>query len=112
MSEFLVEVTGTGAIGRTHIEHINNKISGAKMIVCTDINVVFCKLIAERYDITAYGTGEALIEKAGVDAIVVPTSDAFREQYVIAAIKARKYVFVRSLLLPPPRRTSASLRTN
>lgn len=100
MSELRVGVIGTGAIGRTHIERINNKLSGAKVIACADVNVDFCKSIAAKYGITAYGTGEELIEKAGVDAVVVTTSDAFHEQYVMAAIKAEKYVFCEKPLAP------------
>lgn len=100
MSELKVGVIGTGAIGRTHIERINNKLSGAKVIACADINTDFCKSVAGKYGITAYGTGEELIEKAGVDAVVVTTSDAFHEQYVMAAIKAGKYVFCEKPLAP------------
>ena len=100
MSELKIGLIGTGAIGRTHIERINNKLSGAKVIACADVNADFCKSVAEKYGITPYATGEELIEKAGVDAVVVTTSDAFHEQYVMAAVKAGKYVFCEKPLAP------------
>ena len=31
MSELKIGLVGTGAIGRTHIERINNQLSGAKV---------------------------------------------------------------------------------
>lgn len=100
MSELKVGLIGTGAIGRTHIERINNQLSGAKVIACADVNADFCKMVAEKYGIAAYASGEELVEKAGVDAVIVTTSDAFHEQYVMAAVKAGKYVFCEKPLAP------------
>lgn len=100
MTELKVGLIGTGAIGRTHIERINNKLSGAKVIACADVNADFCKSVAGKFGIAAYATGEELIEKAGVDAVIVTTSDAFHEQYVMAAVKAGKYVFCEKPLAP------------
>ena len=34
MQELKIGLVGTGAIGRTHIERINHKLSGAKVIAC------------------------------------------------------------------------------
>ncbi len=100
MSELKIGLIGTGAIGRTHIERINHTLSGASVIACADVNADFCKTVADKYGISAYATGEALIEKAGVDAVIVTTSDTFHEQYVMAAVKAGKYVFCEKPLAP------------
>jgi len=40
-----VGVVGVGAIGRTHIERINNKLQGAKVTACADVNVDFGKSV-------------------------------------------------------------------
>lgn len=100
MSELKIGLVGTGAIGRTHIERINNKLSGAKVIACADANVDFCKSVAEKYGLKAYATGEEMIADPEVEAVVVTTLDPFHEQYVMAAIKAGKYVFCEKPLAP------------
>lgn len=100
MEELKIGLVGTGAIGRTHIERINHKLSGAKVVACADVNKDFCKTVAEKYGIQAYETGEDMIANADIDAVVVTTSDAFHEQYVIEAIKAGKYVFCEKPLAP------------
>ena len=100
MSELRIGLIGTGAIGRTHIERINNKLSGAKVVACADVNIDFCKSVAEKYGIKAYDSGEDMITAADVDAVIVTTLDPFHEQYVTAAIKAGKYVFCEKPLAP------------
>lgn len=88
MQELKIGLVGTGAIGRTHIERINHKLSGAKVIACADANKEFCKSVAEKYGLQAYETGEEMIAKADIDAVIVTTSDAYHEQYVVEAVKA------------------------
>ena len=100
MSELRIGVIGTGMIGRSHIERINNKLSGGKVIACADINKDFCVKVAEQYNIKPYDTGEALIESPDIDAVIVTTSDAYHEQYVMAAIHAGKYVFCEKPMAP------------
>lgn len=95
-----VGVIGTGAIGRTHIERINTRLSGAKVIACADANVDFCKSVAEKYALKAYESGEELAASPDIDAVVVTTSDAYHEQYVLAAVAAGKYVFCEKPLAP------------
>ncbi|MCI9484670.1 MAG: Gfo/Idh/MocA family oxidoreductase [Clostridiaceae bacterium] len=100
MSELKIGLVGTGAIGRTHIERINNQLSGAKVIACADANVDFCKSVADKYGIKAFATGEEMIADPEVEAVIVTTLDPFHEQYVMAAIKAGKYVFCEKPLAP------------
>lgn len=100
MENLRIGLVGTGAIGRTHIERINNKLSGAKVIACADKNVDFCKSVAEKYGLKAYATGEEMIASDDIDAVIVTTLDPFHEEYVMAAIKAGKYVFCEKPLAP------------
>ena len=100
MEELRIGLVGTGAIGRTHIERINNTLQGGKVVACADANIDFCKSVAEKYGIKAYEKGEDMIAADDIDAVVVTTLDPFHEQYVMAAIKAGKYVFCEKPLAP------------
>ncbi len=100
MEELKIGLVGTGAIGRTHIERINNKLSGAKVIACADKNVDFCRSVAEKYGLKAYETGEEMIAAPDVDAVIVTTLDPFHAEYVLAAIAAGKPVFCEKPLAP------------
>lgn len=100
MEELRIGLVGTGAIGRTHIERINNKLSGAKVIACADKNADFCKSVAEKYGLKAYETGEEMIAAPDVDAVIVTTLDPFHAEYVLAAIAAGKPVFCEKPLAP------------
>lgn len=95
-----IGLVGTGAIGRTHIERINTQLSGGKVVACADANIDFCKSVADKYGLKAFETGEEMIASPEIDAVVVTTLDPFHEQYVMAAVKAGKYVFCEKPLAP------------
>jgi myo-inositol 2-dehydrogenase/D-chiro-inositol 1-dehydrogenase len=98
--ELKIGLIGTGAIGRTHIERINNNLQGGRVIACSDVNVEFGQSIAAKYGLTFFEDGEALIADPNVEAVVVTTADPFHEKFVLAAIQAGKYVFVEKPLAP------------
>ena len=95
-----VGVVGVGAIGRTHIERINNKLQGAKVVACADVNEEFGKSVAEKYGCKFYNDGEKMIASDDIDAVIVTTIDPYHEQYVMAAIRAGKHVFCEKPLAP------------
>ena len=75
MEELRIGLVGTGAIGRTHIERINNTLQGGKVVACADANIDFCKSVAEKYAIKAWESGEEMIASDEIDAVVVTTLD-------------------------------------
>ena len=86
MSDMLrVAVVGTGAIGRTHIERIQNTLQGATVVACSDVNVDFGKSVAEKYGCKFYEDGVEMIYSDEVDAVVVTTIDEYHEMYTTAA---------------------------
>jgi myo-inositol 2-dehydrogenase/D-chiro-inositol 1-dehydrogenase len=98
-----IGVVGVGAIGRTHIDRINNKLTGGRVVGCSRIMPrTLPKKIADQFGIKAYESGEAMISDPEIDAVVVTTSDPFHEQYVTEAIKAGKHVFCEKPLSPTP----------
>ena len=102
MADLRIGVVGTGGIGRTHIERINNRLQGGKVIGCADVNADFCKKVADKYGIKAFATGEELISDDSIDAVICTTSDPYHEQYVMAAVNAGKSVFCEKPLSPTP----------
>ncbi|MFT5874951.1 MAG: myo-inositol 2-dehydrogenase/D-chiro-inositol 1-dehydrogenase [Clostridium sp.] len=88
-----VGIIGTGAIGEDHIRRITDVITGAKVVALSDINGDSAKKIADKYGAKYYKTGEEVIEAPEVDAIVITSWDPTHAQYVIASIKAGKFVF-------------------
>ncbi|MGM0216107.1 Gfo/Idh/MocA family protein [Enterococcus sp. AZ109] len=100
MNEMKIGVIGTGAIGQTHIERINTKLQGARVIACADPNADFCKSIAEKFSLKAYDDPKEMIHAEDIEAVVVTAADNFHEEYVLAAIEAGKYVFCEKPLAP------------
>ncbi len=95
-----IGVIGTGAIGRTHIERINNKLQGGQVVAAADDNAEFGKSIAAQYGLKGFDSGEDLINSDEVEAIVIATGDTTHEKHVLSAIKAGKYVFCEKPLAP------------
>lgn len=89
-------VIGTGAIGRDHINRIENKLSGGKIVAVTDVNEASAKETIEQYDLDAkiYPDDKTLIAAEDVDAVFVTSWGPAHEASVLAAIEAGKYVFV------------------
>lgn len=100
MADLRIGLVGTGMIGRTHIERINQKLQGGKVVACADYNLDFAKSVADKFGIQACASGEEMIQSDAVDALIVTTADPFHEQYVMAAIKAGKFVFCEKPLAP------------
>ncbi len=100
MKELKIGLVGTGAIGRTHIKRINNKLRGGKVIGCADPSVDFGKSVAKECDLKSYESASELIKDPQIQAIVVATGDKFHEQYVIESIEAGKFVFCEKPLAP------------
>ena len=100
MADLKLGLIGTGAIGRTHIERINNTLQGAKVVAVSDAFADAGKRVAEKYGCKFFADGEELINDANIDAVIVTTADAYHAQYVKAAIKAGKFVFCEKPLAP------------
>ena len=100
MSELRIGVVGCGAIGRDHIRRINEVIQRAHVVAVSDVNIEGGKKVAEQWNAQFFSDGEEMIRSELVDAVVVTTLDEFHEQYVVAAIRAGKYVFCEKPLAP------------
>ena len=88
-------VIGTGAIGRTHIDRITNRLAGGEIVAVTDINEDSAKSAVEEYGINAkvYADDVSLIADENVDAVIIASWGPAHAKSVLAAIEAGKYVF-------------------
>lgn len=99
-SELRIGIAGTGAIGRTHIDRINNKLKGGSVVACTDANPDFGKQMGEKLGLAFFADGEALVASGKVDALIVTAADDDHEKFVMAAVKAGMPVFCEKPLAP------------
>jgi len=88
-----IGVIGTGGIGRAHVERIETGMPNARVTVVNDINEASAREVAEQYHIRYESDPHQLIRSKDVDAVIVATWDRTHEEYVVAAIRAGKYVF-------------------
>ena len=102
MAELKIGLAGTGAIGRTHIDRINNRLRGGRVIGCADVNADYGKAAAEQFGIKGYECPEAMINDPQIEAVIVTAADAWHAPYVLEAIGAGKPVFCEKPLSPTP----------
>lgn len=90
-----IGIIGTGAIGSDHARRINKTINGSNVTALNDVDEASAQaLAAELGDkVTVHQNAESLIHDENVDAILVTSWGGTHEEFVIAAIKARKPVF-------------------
>jgi len=89
-----IGLVGTGMIGQTHLERINNDLQGGKVTAVADPAVEFGRSAAQKYGVKFYEDGEQMIASDEIDAVIVTTTDPYHEQFVLAAVRAGKYCFV------------------
>lgn len=97
--ELIIGLAGLGAIGRTHIERINNRLSRGRVIGATDKATAFGKEKAAELGVQFHDNVQSLLD-SGIDALIVTSADPDHEEFVAAAIKAGKPVFCEKPLAP------------
>lgn len=91
--ELQIGVVGLGAIGRDHVKRLTERITGCKVAAVSEMNEELGRKVAQQYNAKFYADGEELINSPEVQAVMVTTWDPAHAQYVLAAIRAGKYVF-------------------
>ena len=90
-----IGVIGTGMIGRDHTRRIQQVLAGAEVVALSDYHPDAARAVQADLAPKArvYDNGEDLIAAADVDAVLVTSTGATHEPYVLAAIAAGKPVF-------------------
>ena len=93
MGQTGIGVIGAGRIGLIHCDIITNLVSNARIVAINDVDEEHAAQALELTGARFEADPQALIESPDVDAVLVTSWDPTHEQYVIACIKAGKYVF-------------------
>ena len=90
-----IGVIGTGMIGRDHTRRIQQVLAGAEVVALSDYNPDAARAVQADLAPKArvYDKGEDLIAADDVDAVLVTSTGATHEPYVLAAIAAGKPCF-------------------
>lgn len=93
MKKVKVGIIGCGAIGRTHIERLSNRIPNAQVTAVYDYFQQAADAMAEKYECVSFKNGEELIRSDETDAILIASADPSHAGYVLESIRAGKRVF-------------------
>lgn len=100
MAELRIGLIGTNAVGRAHIDRINSMLHGGKVVACADPASQFGLSVAQILGLKGYADPFEMIRDPEIDALIDTTDEQSREQFVLAAISAGKYIFCESPLAP------------
>lgn len=100
METLRIGLVGTGGIGRTHIERINNTLQGGKVVACADPASAFGYVRCREVRHKGFENPIDMINDSEIDAVMCTTADPYHEEYVLASIAAGKYVFCEKPLAP------------
>ncbi|MFV0300691.1 MAG: Gfo/Idh/MocA family protein [Paracoccus sp. (in: a-proteobacteria)] len=91
----MIGFIGTGMIGRDHTRRISRVLAGAEVVALSDYSPDAARRVQQDLapEARLHDRGEDLIAASDVDAVLVCSTGATHEPYVLAAIAAGKPVF-------------------
>jgi myo-inositol 2-dehydrogenase / D-chiro-inositol 1-dehydrogenase len=93
-------VIGTGVMGAAHARWLANSISGCELTAVYDIDAGRADSVAAECGARVFDDPAMLIKDDGVDAVLVASSDATHEQFVLACLASGKPVLCEKPLAP------------
>jgi len=93
MRKLGVGVLGVGEMGRRHAENLRHLVPQAQLVAVADVAAErACRAAAELEIDNSYGSLEAMLERKGLDAVVIATPDKFHVSAVKAVAAAGKNI--------------------
>ncbi|WP_369371219.1 Gfo/Idh/MocA family protein [Promicromonospora sp. Populi] len=100
MSAVRVGVIGAGIMGTDHATLLHGSVSGATVTAVADVDVDRAGRLAVAVGAQAFDSGEELIARGTIDALVVASHDASHAGYTLAAIERGLPVLCEKPLAP------------
>ena len=87
-------IIGAGRIGGVHAATLATRIAGTKVVAIADPHREAAETTAARLDIPTVATDHrAILDDAGIDAVVIASSTDTHAQFITEAAKAGKHIF-------------------
>ncbi len=85
-----IGVIGTGAMGAAHVDTLTRWVPGAQVVAVYDADSDRAKQVAHAVGAVAADSAQALVDDAGVDAVLVAAPDPLHEELALACLAAGK----------------------
>ncbi len=97
-----VAVVGAGAISQiVHLPVLTDR-DDVEVVAVSDVDEHKAASVAERFGVPEAVGPEGVLEREGIEAVVVCTPNHLHEEMAVAALEAGKHVFVERPLAPTP----------
>lgn len=94
MHKLRVAVIGVGKLGKRHAENLRRRIPEAQLVAVADADGRLARQAAEELEVEhSYNSVEGLLERKGVQAIVIAAPSKFHAGLIEAAANVGKHVF-------------------
>lgn len=100
MSSVRTAVIGTGVMGEQHARWLAGSVAGSELTAVYDIDASRARSAGAQCRARVFDDAHVLIKDDDVDAVVVASSDATHEQFVLACLAAGKPVLCEKPLAP------------
>ncbi|MBI9101321.1 MAG: Gfo/Idh/MocA family oxidoreductase [Spirochaetales bacterium] len=87
-------IVGTGQMGRTHLENLQNSLPGAEVVAICARNETKIRKLQEEFDVAnGYTDYDKMLRNPEIEAVIVATGSDMHREHVVKACSAEKHIF-------------------